>query len=87
MVKCYGNREVKSPYSWVISHLTQPQVANQRKKKDLNFKQGGHFLFACRSSACPHVGSCQLENVMFDMHTQTNGNNGNLPLTRLKNFT
>ena len=23
----------KSPYSWVISQLTQPRVANQQKKK------------------------------------------------------
>ena len=31
LVKCYDNKNVKSPYNWVISHLTQPQVANQRK--------------------------------------------------------
>ena len=33
LVKCYDNKNVKSPYNWVISHLTQPQVANKQTKK------------------------------------------------------
>ena len=33
LVKCYDNKKVKSPYNWVISPLTQPQVANQQKSK------------------------------------------------------
>ena len=30
--KCYDNKKFKLPYNWVISPLTQPQVANQQKK-------------------------------------------------------
>ena len=30
LVKCYDNKKVKSPYNWVISPLTQLQVAYQR---------------------------------------------------------
>ena len=32
LVKCYDNKKIKSPYNWVISPLTQPEVANQQKK-------------------------------------------------------
>ena len=32
LVKYYDNKKVKSPHNWVISPLTQPQVANQQKK-------------------------------------------------------
>ena len=35
LVKCYVNKMVKSPYSWVISPLTQPQVANQQQQKNV----------------------------------------------------
>ena len=31
LVKCYDNIKAKSPYNWVISLLTQPQVANKKK--------------------------------------------------------
>ena len=31
LVKCYGNKMVKSPYNCVIYLLTQPQVANRQK--------------------------------------------------------
>ena len=34
LVKCYNNKKVLSPYNWVISPLTQPEVANQQQKKD-----------------------------------------------------
>ena len=37
LVKCYDNNKVKSPYNWVISSLTQPQVANQQKKREKTF--------------------------------------------------
>ena len=33
LVKCYDNKMVKSPYNCFILPLTQPQVANQKKKK------------------------------------------------------
>ena len=33
LVKCYDDKMVKSPFSWVIFPLTQPQVVNQKKKK------------------------------------------------------
>ena len=33
LVKCLDNKKVKPPYNWVIFPLTQPQVANQRKKQ------------------------------------------------------
>ena len=33
LAKWYDNKLVKSPYNCVISPLTQPQVANQKKKK------------------------------------------------------
>ena len=32
LVKCHDNKKVKTPYNWVTSFLTQPQVANQQKK-------------------------------------------------------
>ena len=35
LVKRCDNKKVKSPYNWVISPLTQPQVANQQKKISL----------------------------------------------------
>ena len=28
---CYDNKKVKSPYTWVVSPLTQLKVANQQK--------------------------------------------------------
>ena len=31
LVKYYDNKKVKSPYNWVISPLTQPEVANHKK--------------------------------------------------------
>ena len=38
LVKCHDNKKIKSPYNWVISPLTQPQVANQQKnKKNLSY--------------------------------------------------
>ena len=36
LVKCYDNKMVKSPLTWVIYLLTQPQVANQQKEKEKN---------------------------------------------------
>ena len=33
LVKSYDNKKAKSPFSWVILPLTQPQVANQQKKE------------------------------------------------------
>ena len=33
LVKCYDKKWFMSPYNWVIYPLTQPQVANQQKKK------------------------------------------------------
>ena len=36
LAKWYDNKLVKSPYNCVISPLTQPQVANQKKKKKKN---------------------------------------------------
>ena len=37
LVKCYDNKKVESPYNWVISPLTQPQVANQQNRKKGQF--------------------------------------------------
>ena len=34
LVKCYDKKWFMSPYNWVIYPLTQPQVANQQKKKN-----------------------------------------------------
>ena len=38
LVKCYDNKKVKSPFNWVISPLTQPQVAYQQKRKEKVFE-------------------------------------------------
>ena len=40
LVKFYDNKKVKSPYNWVISLLTQPQVANQQQQQKV---LKGHF--------------------------------------------
>ena len=39
LVKCYDNKKVKSPYNWVISPLTQSQVANKQTNKNCNLNQ------------------------------------------------
>ena len=56
------NTMVKSPYNWVIHTLTQPQVANQQKKKqcylkskfkfkgNFNFKTSKNILFGSKGS-------------------------------------
>ena len=43
LVKCYGNRKVKSPHNWVIYPLTQPQMANQQKNKPGPCLNGIHW--------------------------------------------
>ena len=57
MVKCYDKKWFKSPYNWVISPLTQPQVVNQQKKE----KKGNKTLNCLESEQgqfnldCKHV--------------------------------
>ena len=36
LVKCYDNKMVKSPLTWVIYPLTQPQVENQQQQQQKN---------------------------------------------------
>ena len=45
---CYENKKVKSPYNWVISFLTQPQVANQQQKKiEFYIKWNMNEMYLC----------------------------------------
>ena len=46
LVKCFDNKMAKSPFNCVTFPLTQPQKANQQKKRekrDILFKQFKHF--------------------------------------------
>ena len=43
LVKCYDNKMVNSPFNYVISPLTHPQVANQQQQK--NCQAGSRMTF------------------------------------------
>ena len=55
LVKCYDDKKVKSPYNWVISLLTQPEVANQQQQQKTVIESYSTILgiFGTPSSVMP----------------------------------
>ena len=46
LVKCNNNKKIKSPNNWVISPLTQSQVANQQKKVPLKYVRSSFQVYS-----------------------------------------